>query len=193
MPNRELREGIVSSEAVNRVSEHAELLFHRMLVTADNFGLIELGAVYLKAKALPARNWTLDDISSRLKELTDPTVGKPLVRKYEVNGKWYGAIDKWKQRVWAGKAKFPMPPWGEEHITGGYVDNRIRVDGAAPDKRKAPGRVNGTPRRGHWATSDEGTRAKAAEVGLTPRSGESWPELKGRINAEIEKQTRKTA
>lgn len=194
MPNRELREGIVSSEAINRLSDLAELLFHRMLVTADNFGLIELGAAYLKAKALPARNWSFDQIDALVKELTDPPVGKPLVRRYEANGKQYGAIDKWKQRVWAGKPKFPEPPWGREHITGGYADNRIKVDGVAPEKRRAPQPINGSPRRGgrDWWASEAGIEAKGKEVGLTARTGESWPEYKVRITEAIDKQ-RKSA
>jgi hypothetical protein len=40
-------------------------------------------------------------------------------------------------------------------------------------------------RGAHWALSDDGIRAKAKELGLTLRAGESWQDLKGRINAAI--------
>lgn len=44
-----------------------------------------------------------------------------------------------------------------------------------------------------WWTSDDGIRAMAAEVGLTIRAGESWQELKGRINVALEQRAKEPA
>lgn len=38
-----------------------------------------------------------------------------------------------------------------------------------------------------WWASDEGIHRKALELGIAPRPGESWPNLKARINAEIQR------
>lgn len=38
-----------------------------------------------------------------------------------------------------------------------------------------------------WWASDAGIEAKAAELGLSPRAGESWQSLKGRINQRLER------
>lgn len=38
-----------------------------------------------------------------------------------------------------------------------------------------------------WWSTDAGILAKGKELGMSTRAGESWPEFKGRINAEIEK------
>jgi len=41
------------------------------------------------------------------------------------------------------------------------------------------------PKEQAWWASDQGILAKAAQIGLTPRSGESWHALKGRINQRL--------
>lgn len=41
------------------------------------------------------------------------------------------------------------------------------------------------PKEQAWWASDQGILAKAAQIGLTPRSGESWHDLKGRINQRL--------
>lgn len=167
MPNRVLREGLIYSEAINRVSEGAEMLYVRMLAAADDFGLIEIGAAYLKSRCLPARNVDLDRIDAMVAEMTKPTVG--LVRPYEVDGKRYGAIEKWDQRRFALKPKCPLPPWGTDHIRGGYVDPRARAT-ATPAAAPKNGRAHRAAGNGaSWRTTDAGICAKAMELKIDPR------------------------
>jgi hypothetical protein len=149
---------------------------------------------WVKATAVPLLLWTIDDTAAAMLEISE----KNAVRLYEANGKTYAAIEKWEQRRNAKFPKFPAPAWGFEggatHILGGYVAPRARTPeepGAtvAPDKRKAPDKINGHGRRRAphaWWASEDGIRLKAEELNITPRAGESWPELKGRINAELE-------
>ena len=197
MPNRALREGLIHSEAVNRVSELAEMLYVRMLLAADDFGLLEMGSAFLKSRCLPARNIGLDVIDGLVAELTKkPTVGgDALVRVYEVSGKRYGAIDKWDQRRFALKPKCPLPPWGTEHIRGGYVDPRARSAGdatVAPQKRQSPGRINGHQRGPGWWADNDQILAKAKELGVST-AGETTEGLKRLCFAEIDRRKNATA
>ena len=52
-------------------------------------------------------------------------------------------------------------------------------------RKRALSAARGTGGAGWWAT-DDGIRAKAREVGLELRRGESWAELRARINAVLE-------
>jgi hypothetical protein len=142
MPNRVLRDGLIYSSAVSAVSEFAELLYLHMIVSADDFGLIEWTPAYLRGKCVPTRDWSIEKICALQTELE----AQQLVRIYESAGKRYAAITKWIQRRFAKKSKCPMPPWGMEHILGGYVDPRI-VEKEKPQiiapVSLAP--INGTP------------------------------------------------
>lgn len=149
MPNRILREGIMSSGPINKVSEAAETLYVRMLVAADDFGLVELTPEFLKARCLPLRSISYEDIEKRVAELTaGGREGGALVWPYEADGKRLGAVAKWDQRRFALRPKFPMPPWGNAHIRGGYVDPRVQGEPkkhATPAKKREPraGKPNG--------------------------------------------------
>lgn len=135
MPNRVLRDGLIYSGRVNSVGELAEALYVRLVLSADDFGLIEAGPVFVKARCMPARAVTPEDIGERLLELEKAG----LIRSYQAGGKLYAAIEKWDQRRFARHPKYPMPPWGMEHIRGGYVDPRVAGDRPAGERaRRAP-------------------------------------------------------
>jgi len=134
MPNRVLRDGLIYSETVNAATEDGELLYVRVLLAADDFGLLEASPGFLKARCLPARGWDVARIKAALTDLFN--VG--LLRSYEAAGKPYAAVAKWDQRRFAKHPKYPMPPWGVEHIRGGYVDPRAK---AKPEKKAHTPRV----------------------------------------------------
>lgn len=194
MPNRTLREGLRSSPIINALSDRAARLYAHLLVSADDFGLMEWTPSWVKATAVPLLLWTMEETSAAMLDISE----KKAVRLYEANGKPYAAMEKWEQRQNAKFPRFPAPPWGfkagESHVIGGYVAPRARTGDAAAKPLKAPGRINGSARRGgrEWWQSEEGIEAKGKEVGLNARTGESWPEFKGRITEEIEKK-RKSA
>jgi hypothetical protein len=52
--------------------------------------------------------------------------------------------------------------------------------------RKPPKAVNGSA--GAWWASEQATLAKAKELGMTPRGGESWDQFRGRIRERIAQQ-----
>jgi hypothetical protein len=108
-----------------RVGDQAALLYDRLLSIADDFGLVDLSPVSLRLRAVPGRDsYSIAAIETCCAELL--AVG--LLRAYGDNGKRYGAITKWDQTRWAKNPKLPMPPWGEEHITGGHIARRARED-----------------------------------------------------------------
>ena len=134
MPDRILRSGLIWSERVASISSNAELLFVRLLLIADDFGLVDLSPATIKLRALPGRDFTVAQITDYCGELV--RVG--LLRAYSIGGKPLGAIDHWNQSRWAKTSKYPMPPWGEEHIDGGYVAPRARLHQAPAPAPEAP-------------------------------------------------------
>lgn len=123
MPNRVLREGLRSSGPVNALSDRGFRLYTNLLISADDFALLDWCFAWVKANAVPLQLWAEKDLAAAMRELEDLA----LVRPYDCAGRRYAAIDKWDQRRNANKPKFPMPPWGTEHIIGGYVPPKART------------------------------------------------------------------
>jgi hypothetical protein len=145
MPDRVLRSGLLWSVKINSVSEAAELLYVRLLLIADDFGLLDIDPMNLKIRALPGRDqFDLERIAKCTAELIEIE----LLSAYAVNGKKYAAVENWNQRRWAKASKLPMPPWGKEHIAGGYV---APTASAAQSAKKPSDKGNGEPPAGFSA------------------------------------------
>lgn len=124
MPTRMIREGVTTSEPLSAVSFEAECLFFRLLVVADDFGAFDGRPVIVRAKTMPLRDVTAAQIDSWLRELAE----QDLIVRYEVEGKPYVAIPKFKQRTRANSAKFPLPDdWTGND--GQMTDNRPSTAG----------------------------------------------------------------
>jgi hypothetical protein len=180
MANRELRDGIRSSGPINRLSDRGFRLYANVLTAADDFGLVEWDETWLKANAVPLQPWDEQMMGEVMADLEKHHV----VRLYEAKGKRYAAVEKWKQRQWAMKPKFPEPPWGfgeGSHITGNYADARVRARSSG--QKQAP-RVNG--QSVEWTRSTDGLLKKAKELGIETR-GESTDGLRRLCMDEIER------
>jgi hypothetical protein len=119
MPNRVIREGITTSEPLSLVSFEAESLFFRLMLVADDFGAFDGRLVIVRAKAMPLRDVTLQQIDAWLRELAE----QALIVRYVIEGKPYLAIPKFKQRTRAGSSKYPLP---DDWQT---VDGQMTVNG----------------------------------------------------------------
>lgn len=119
MPNRIIREGITTSERLATVSVHAECLFYRLMVVADDFGAFDGRPIIVRAKCLPLRDSTIADVEEWLRELAEHS----LIVQYEHEGKPYLAIPKFGQRTRAKSAKFPLP---DDWLTD---DGQLTVNG----------------------------------------------------------------
>lgn len=128
MPNRILREGILTSESVNKLKWGAEVFYRRLMSKVDDYGrydgrpAILVGEMY----ALKRDKVSEADVSSWLQECESAG----LVSRYEREGKQCVVIHKFDQQVRAKKSKWPDPPenagtcaqmLADAHLDGGAV------------------------------------------------------------------------
>lgn len=112
MPTRYLRPGIRDSEPIDSLSERAEILFYRLVVTVDDFGRTDARPSMIKAACFPIRqSVSADDCESMLAEL----VTNGLILVYDVDGKLYLQMRKWDNVPRAKESKFPAPEDGCTH------------------------------------------------------------------------------
>lgn len=113
MPTRMLREGILDSEAVNRLSLEAEVFYRRLMSLADDYGRADGRLEILRGRlfALQFDRWTIDKVAAAVDECCQSLLadGSPLVLRYEVGGKSYLQIENFGQRT-RTQSRFPDPP-----------------------------------------------------------------------------------
>ena len=112
MPNRILREGFRDSESISALSDGAETLYVRLLLSVDDFGRFDARPSYIKSQCYPTKEVSLKEVSRRLAELakTKDVNGEPLVTLYLVTGRPYLVMHKFGQRLRAMRSKWPAPP-----------------------------------------------------------------------------------
>ncbi|HKB60060.1 MAG TPA: hypothetical protein VKC56_08470 [Gallionellaceae bacterium] len=119
MPNRILREGILTSERVNSLGFEAEVFYRRLMSVADDYGRFHAHPALLRAALFPLKlDAVRDEAMARLLEEVE-TAG--LVRTYVVEGKRYLQLLDFRQRVRANASKFPAPPEGMGHPLVGQM------------------------------------------------------------------------
>lgn len=108
MPNRILREGILTSERIAKLSWPAEVFYRRLMSVVDDFGRYYATPILLRSAAYPLQLDTVgnQDVGKWLTEC----VRAGLVRTYAVNGKDYLEVLDFRQQVRAKESKFPHPP-----------------------------------------------------------------------------------
>lgn len=106
MPNRILREGILSSERIARLTWPEEVFYRRLMSVVDDFGRYYATPMLLRAACYPMQ----------LNKVSDPDIEKwltkcveaALVRVYPAqDGKRYIELLDFKQQVRAKASKFP--------------------------------------------------------------------------------------
>lgn len=102
MPNRVIRDGLLESEAVLSLPVEARWLYVSILLTADDVGLFEATPFRLARKADLRR----EAVDKLLPILADAD----LIRLYQVDGKQYGFIPKFQQRLQIKRIKHAPPP-----------------------------------------------------------------------------------
>lgn len=117
MPNRIIKESILTSESIDALVESAEILFYRLLVTADDKGRFMASPSYLLSALYPlkAENLTGKKFDAKLRQIAADCgslsdVG--IIRLYSVKGRQYGYFIQWKdhQRIRHVRPKHPDPP-----------------------------------------------------------------------------------
>lgn len=125
MPNRILREGILTSPRMARLDWAAEVFYRRLMSVVDDFGRYYADVGMLRAACFPRQ----------LSKVSDSDVGKwlqgiaaaGLVRVYPAkDGERYLELLDFGQQVRAKKSKFP-----DEHVTCAADAKQVNSDGEA--------------------------------------------------------------
>lgn len=107
VPNRVLREGILKSPRINKLSERAELFYRRLMSVVDDFGRFDALPVLLRAAVYPLRIDKIgdDDVQGFL----DECVAARLLAVYVVGGQPYLELIDFRQHARAKESRFPAP------------------------------------------------------------------------------------
>lgn len=106
MPNRILREAMLDSDPVAAAGELAEVMFCRLLLVADDLGRFDGRISVISRRCWPLGGPSEESVADRLGALAR----NGLIVKYEVEGKPFIVIPKFKQRTRTTTSKFPPPP-----------------------------------------------------------------------------------
>lgn len=108
MPNRIMREGILTGERVDAIADDpsAEVFYRRLYSVVDDFGRFSAGPSLLRAALYPLR---LDKVSTAdISRHLGACSAAGLVWLYEVDGKPYVELAYFNQRI-RTKSKYPAP------------------------------------------------------------------------------------
>ncbi len=107
MPNRILREGILTSVAVNSLSPQAEVFYRRLMSVVDDFGRFDgmTQVIFGRLYALQSDRIQVRDLDRWIAECEKVN----LIRTYSVNGKKYLTLKNLGEPR-AKKSKYPPPP-----------------------------------------------------------------------------------
>jgi hypothetical protein len=110
MPNRIVREGILSSEKVASLSWEEEVFYRRLMSVVDDHGRTEANAKWLRSRCYPLQvdSMSADDV----KRLLQACEATGLVIVYKVGNKKFLQIDNFQQQRRA-TSKYPPPPENE--------------------------------------------------------------------------------
>lgn len=109
MPNRILREGILTSERVDALTSWASEVFYRRVISVvDDFGRYSANSSLLRAACYPLK---IDKVSNADigKWLSDCETAA-LISTYDSGGKRYLQVLDFRQQQRADKSKYPEPP-----------------------------------------------------------------------------------
>jgi len=115
MPNRIIKESVCSSENIDNLTPQEEVLFYRIMVNCDDYGLMDARIAILKARCFPLRPNLKAEI---LEKWLSALVENELLFLYFVDGRRYLKMTAWEkhQQIRAKKSKYPKPDINGNHI-----------------------------------------------------------------------------
>ena len=116
MPNRILKETIKSSPQIDCLSWFEEVVFYRLMVTADDYGCMDGRIVLLKNELFP----TKDNVTKKaIEDAIARLVSIGLLCKYTVNGMPYLFFPTWEkhQRIRNKHRKYPDPTFDSNSLS----------------------------------------------------------------------------
>lgn len=109
MPNRILKESIKTSAQIDALTWFEEVVYYRLIVSADDYGCMDGRVILLRNELFPTKeNVTKKAVEDAIAKLA--SVG--LLCKYTVNGMPYLCFPTWEkhQRIRNMHRKYPEPP-----------------------------------------------------------------------------------
>ena len=107
MPNRIVREGILTSRRVNRLTAEEEVFYRRLLSAVDDFGRTFADPSLLRAALYPLR---LDEVGEEAIEgYLRACAAADLLVLYTVDGERYLELLRFRQQVRSKASKHPAP------------------------------------------------------------------------------------
>lgn len=124
MPNRILKESICTNEQIDKLSPFDEIVFYRLIVNADDYGIFDGRPSILRSRLFPLRdirNFQIEDAIHNLASVE-------LVSTYEVDGKPFVRLLGWErnQQIRARKSKYPGPDG--KHLKPDTTCNQLKSD-----------------------------------------------------------------
>lgn len=153
MPNRLIREEMLESERVLALPVEARWLYVTVLLSADDLGLFEATSFKL-ARRSDIRREAGEQLLSMLSDAD-------LVRLYEVDGKRFGFIPRFRQRIQIRFLKHPPPP---EELMRDDLDALNKIKQLASKTTVGQRMANGFPTDGQ--PSEAKAKAKAYKAML---------------------------
>jgi len=125
MPTRMIRDGILTSERVNALSERAELFYRRLMSVVDDYGRFSANLTLLRASCYPLK---LDGVKEdSIKKHLAEAVDAGLIVLYTVGSKQCLQLQDFGQRI-QSKSKYPEPPGN-----GGRLPESTVLHGDPPE------------------------------------------------------------
>lgn len=113
MPNRIIREGIITSERIALLSWQAEVFYRRLLSVVDDYGRYFGKPALLRAACFPLQ---IDRAPEpHIAKWLEECVAASLLRLYAVDGTNYVEVLDFNQQIRAKKSKYPDPINGADH------------------------------------------------------------------------------
>lgn len=189
MPDRIVRTGILTSDAVNRLSLGGEVFYRRLMSVVDDHGRYDGRTEILRAVLYPLR----------LQAVSSPDIGKwireteeaGLVRRYLVEQKPFLEVVKFGQKI-RSRSKWPDPPTSADSCLQVPADVPVVVGvvvgavGAADRGTRLPKDWALTTEQIEWAIGAQPTwdAEHALEVGASFR--DYWTAKAGRDGVKLD-------
>lgn len=162
MPNRILRDGILTSERVNALNWEQEVFYRRLFSVVDDYGRFDGRPVILRSALYPLK---LDQMrETNIERCLETLETTGLVRLYAVDGKPYLEVVNFSQRI-QSKSKWPAPPWDGDPPSS-TVERGARPKPAAPRRQQRSPSAQDGDGDGIESVSDTGvaTGLRAASI-----------------------------
>lgn len=115
MPSRILKDSILTDKAFNSLTLAEESIYHRLLVSADDYGIFYADPILLLRLLYPRKT---DIPEETIRESLDHLEEAGFIHRYTADGEDYLKILPWEkhQRLRNGRHKFPCPDGFEEEV-----------------------------------------------------------------------------